>query len=340
MRAAPALSAALIALLSVLFTARAFAESVLLVRPAASDAGLSEAFNRLRGELALQGFETQVVEREGQTDIPPDVAEMAQRPGAFAGILLTRRLGAPVAEISIADRVNGKTSLHTLSLRNASDTPSILAVRATDLLRSSLRELAPEEPPPPEAVVVDRPPAPKNVPRIVSQPPTRFRLSVEAAALGVNVALGPGYGPRLAFDVRALGRFGVGLMVTGPAFGASYETALGSATVRQELVQARVFYALGRSDQLEFRPAFAIGAYRLDAQGQVSAPLLARTAHVTSLAAGVDLNLAYHITRTWLVGLDFSALGLTPRPIVAVDSARQSLAFPYLSASAGLGVEL
>ena len=53
MRVAPALSAALVAVLTGLFALSAFAESVLLVRSAASDEVLSEAFNRLRGELAL-----------------------------------------------------------------------------------------------------------------------------------------------------------------------------------------------------------------------------------------------------------------------------------------------
>jgi hypothetical protein len=339
MRVAPALSATLVAVLTGLIALPAFAESVLLVRPAAPDEVLSEAFNRLRGELALQGFETQVVELEDGANVAQEIAELAQRAGAFAGISLTRRVGAPAAEICIADRVTGKTSLRTLSLSNGRDAPSVLAVRAADLLRSSLRELEPGERPPPEVIGVDRRAPPESVQRFAREPEPRFRLSVGASALGLGEALGPGYGPRLAFDVRVLGPFGVGLSLTGPALGASYESALGSATVRQELALGRVWLALAPSTQLELRPALVAGAYRLDAQGQVAAPLVARSAHVSSFAAGLGLELAYRVTRVLVLGVDLSALGLTPRPIVAVDRARRAVNFPYLSASAGVGVE-
>ncbi|HEY4159867.1 MAG TPA: hypothetical protein VGM29_17270 [Polyangiaceae bacterium] len=339
MRRVRALLVFLVGALCTLFSARARAERVLLVRPTAPDAVLAEAFNRLRAELTLQGFETRVVELDPSASSPEALTELAQKQGAFAGISLTRRVGTPAAEVCIADRVTGKATLRTLALRNSVDAPSVLAIRAADLLRASLREFSPSERPPPEVVGVERGPAPALVRRFAERPPSRFRLSARVAALGVTQAFGPGYGPSLAFDARLVERFGVGLALTGPALGAAFDSANGSAALRQELGVARVWFALAESGGFELETALAAGVYRLDAQGEVTSPLLAKSAHVTSFAGGLALDATYRLTGALVLSGELSAFGLTPRPIVAVDAARSAMTFPFVSASAGVGVE-
>src|SRR5262245_9399536 len=91
-------------LLALLLGAKpARAESVLVVEPPRSDATLSEAFNRLRAELALQDFEV-IVASNDEGPIEKDALEAeAKKRGAFAGILLERSPGGATAEVCIAD---------------------------------------------------------------------------------------------------------------------------------------------------------------------------------------------------------------------------------------------
>jgi hypothetical protein len=333
MQAARALRSAAVALLFLLLAPTAFAQKVILVRPPAPDEVLSEAFNRLRAELTLQGFEATIVERDASASSPEALAELAKSEGAFAGISLTRRVGAPAAEVCIADRVTGKISLRTIGISQAADAPSVLAVRAADLLRSSLREFSADQPPPPEVVGVDKAPVPVAVRRFASAPAARFRLDLRAALLGVTQGFGPGYGPSLALSYRLLDRVSIGVQASGPVLGASYETQNGSASVRQELVLGRVLGAAYQSSVLELRPTLGAGIYRL------APPLLARNAHVTSFAGGIGLEASVRLSRALLLGAELAAFELTPRPAIAVLDEQYLFAWPFVSASLGLGLD-
>jgi hypothetical protein len=338
-----ALVAAAAALILLLLTPTALAQTVVLVRPPDSDPLLSEAFNRLRAELTLQGFEASVVELDASTSSPQALAELAQKEGAFAGISLTRRVGAPAAEVCIADRVTGKISLRTLALNQGPDSPSVLAVRAADLLRSSLREYAAERGPPPGVIGVESNPMPVAVERFARVPAARFRLDARAALLGATQRIGPGYAPSLGFSYRIQDRVGLGLLVTGPAVGASYKTDFGTASVRQELVLGRVIATAFQSTAFELRPTLAAGVYRLDARGELSdtqsPQLQARSAAVTSFAAGVGLDADLRLSHALLLGAELSAFELAPRPAVAVYRAEYSFIGPFVSVSVGIGVE-
>jgi hypothetical protein len=334
-----ALLTAAVALLLLLLAPAAFAQKVVLVRPPAPDEVLSEAFNRLRAELTLQGFDAEVVELDASTSSPEALAELARKEAAFAGISLTRRVGAPTAVVCIADRVTGKISQRTLALSQEPDAPSVLAVRAADLLRSSLREFSTDQKPPPEVVGVDRSPIPAAVQRWARAPSTRVRLDVRAALLGVTQRFGPGFAPSLALSYRVLERVSLGVQGAGPSLGAAYQASLGSASVRQELLLARVLGAVFQSPLLELRPTLAAGIYHLDARGEVEPPLLARSAQVTSFAGGVGLEAALRLSQVLLLGVELSALELTPRPAIAVLNDQYLFAWPFVTASVGLGVD-
>jgi hypothetical protein len=341
-----ALCGAALALALFLLTPTAFAQTVLLVRPPGPDELLSEAFNRLRAELTLQGFEASVVELDPSANSPQALAELAKKAGAFAGISLTRRIGAPAAEVCIADRVTGKISLRTLALSQGPDAPNVLAVRAADLLRSSLREFSADQRPPPEVIGVDSKPVPVAVERFARAPAARFRLDARAALLGVTERFGPGYAPSLAVSYRILDRVGLGVLVAGPAVGATYKASLGSASLRQELALARVLGAAFDSAAFELRPTLTAGIYHLDARGEVNppsaahgVPLRAQNAEITSFAGGVGLEAALRLSRSLLLGAELSALELTPRPAVAVFTDQARFAWPFVTASIGIGVD-
>src|SRR5262245_23562917 len=142
MRSGRAILCALVALVALCVARPGRAQSVVLVGPPVGDAVLLEAFNRLRAELALQGFRTSAAPLGAAADSPEELAALAQKAGAFAAISLRRRVGASVAEICIADRVTGKVTLRTVALGSEPEAPNVLAVRTTDLLRASLREFA------------------------------------------------------------------------------------------------------------------------------------------------------------------------------------------------------
>ena len=198
------------ALVLTLIASDAFAQRVVLVRPANSDALLVEAFNRLRAELKLQSFEVVVVDADPALGSPESVGSAAQREEAFAGISITRRAGATSADVRIADRVTGKTTMRTLALRNQREAPSVLAVRAVDLLRASLREIPPGEEAPPDVVRVDRKPVPESVRDWARPPPLPWRLRVEAGALGALSGVGLSYGAGAALSRRLSESFRVG----------------------------------------------------------------------------------------------------------------------------------
>ncbi len=332
-------SCALLALGALLVAPDALAEHVVLVRPPVQDEVMSEALNRLRAELRLQGFDTTVVVLPPSESTPQKLTELAQQQGAFAGISLARASGTASAEVCIADRLTGKTSLRTLALSREADAPSVLAVRAADLLRSSLRELEPGEKPPADVVGVDTKPTPIAVENWTRND-VRFRVDARAAALGATQSLGPGYGPSLGLGYRAFDRIWIGLVGIGPAVGATFETAQGSAKVVQVLGLARVQGVAVRTSAFELRPTLAAGVYHLDAQGNVEPPIEARNETVTSFAGGLGLDASLHLTSALSLGADVSAFLLTPRPGVAVLGDEYEYPWPFVTASLGLAVEL
>ena len=317
----------------------ASAQRVVLVVPPAPDQILIEALNRLRAELTLQGFETTTIELDPAQSTPDKLSDLAKAADAFAGISLAQRVGTPSAEVCIADRVTGKTTLRTLTLDNKRDAPSVLAVRTTDLLRASLREFAGSERPPPEVANVDaKPPAPV-VQRFALLAPRRFRLEARVAALGLTQQIGAGYGPSLGFRYRLGQRFWAGIVLVGPALGASLETNLGSATVRQELALTHFAVSFLRTGALDLRATAATGVYHLDASGVVGPPLSPVSDQVTSFAGGIGLEANVRLSDALLLGAELGALALAPRPGIAVSTEQYLFDRPLVTLSFGLAVE-
>ncbi|HVR20632.1 MAG TPA: hypothetical protein VMS65_13070 [Polyangiaceae bacterium] len=339
MRPGRALLFAVAAFIAVCLASRAHAQDVVLVRPPAGDEVLTEAFNRLRAELAIQGFRASVVPLDADADSPAELAALAQKAGAFAGISLTRRVGTSVAEICIADRVTGKVSLRTVALGNEPEAPNVLAVRTADLLRASLREFKPNERPPPEVAGVDEKPPPEAVERFTRAPPKPFRLDARIAVLGLTQSEGRSIGPALALGYRLSDPIGVGVFLAGPTLASTIQSDFGSATVHHVLGLARVWVNAYESDVFELRPVLAAGIYYLDARGDVEPPLISQSAQITSFAGGGGLEAALRLTSTLVVGAELSAFALNPRPVVAVHSDEYEFPLPFVSASLGVGVE-
>jgi hypothetical protein len=328
-----------VALAVLLFALPSSAQRVVVLRPSGVDPVLSEAFNRLRAELALQDFEVVVLDAKSSELDAKTLSELARREQAFAGISLSRRVESASADVCIADRVTGKISLRTLSLSDAKDAPSVLAVRAVDLLRSSLREFGPDERASSDVVGVDRGPVPEAVHDWTRATPSNFRLGASAMALLVEPRLGVAFGPTLSLHARSLENLLFGVVLSGPLVGTELTAGGGRAVLRQELLLGEVSWTLVSTRRFELGPALFVGAYHLDAKGEAVPPLLSRSEQVWSLALGAGVQTGMRLSERVLVTFAARALSLSPRPAVAVHDDRQNFAPVIALASLGLGVE-
>jgi hypothetical protein len=321
-----------------LSTVDAFAQRVVLVRPPNSDEVLVEAFNRLRAELRLQNFDVVVVDADPTLGSPESVGNAAQREDAFAGISITRRAGATSADVWIADRVTGKTTMRTLALRSQREAPSVLAVRAVDLLRSSLREIPPGEEPPPDVVSIDRKPVPESV-RAWARPPPPFKLRVEGGALGAVSGLDLAFGGGAALSRRLSDRFRIGVAFFGPLIGGSWTTSTGVASARQELAWLEGTFVAWRTGGFELGATLGVGAYHLKATSEVEPPLVAESDEVWSAFGSIGPNAVLHVTESFSFGAEVDVIGLTPRPGVAVAEDEMVFQQPMFRLALGIGVE-
>lgn len=326
-----------LAVLSLAFPAAA--QRVVLLRPEGVDPVLSEAFNRLRAELALQDFEVVVLDAKGDARDTELLSELARKEGAFAGISLNRRVQAAAADVCIADRVTGKVSQRTLSLTDANDAPAVLAVRAVDLLRSSLREFGPDERASRDVIGVDRGPVPQAVHEWTRAPASRFRLGAAAMALSGAPELGVSYGPTLSFRARVSERLTLGAVIGGPLVGSELRVSSGRALLRQELLLAELGVTAFDTPRFELTPVISLGVYHLDAKGEVTAPLMSRSEQVWSLALGGGVEAGLRLSERVMLLSSVRGLTTSPRPIVALGERRAEFAPVMALVNLGLGVE-
>ena len=119
---------------------------VILVRPPAAPASVSEALVRLRGELLAAGFDAEVIELSLGADVRASLERVAPAASGSATALVAVVASADPgsAELWVIDRVTGKTVVRRVNAGAAdpSRMAEVLAVRAVELLRASFLELA------------------------------------------------------------------------------------------------------------------------------------------------------------------------------------------------------
>jgi hypothetical protein len=339
MKRGPALAGSALLFFLLALSPAALAQRVLLLRPPNDDPTLYEAFSRVRAELELQDFEVSILDGNGGSVDPITLEDEARKAGAFAGIALTRRKNGAIADIAIADRVTGKISQRRLSIDTENDAPTLLAVRAVDLLRVSLRELDPDEPPPDDVVGVEQGPPPDEV-RAFARAASPFELRAGVFSLGPGSALGAAYGGTvgLYFRPAPAPAVALGISVAGPLIGAGYSADGGTATIRQELALLRGFWNLLPDSSWELGPALGVGAYHLAASSEVEPPLVAESDEVWSFAASAGVDAELFLTDALSLNAGLSVLFLTPRPAVAIAGPTSDAASPLLAGTFGLGV--
>lgn len=181
---------------------------MVLIEPAR--AGLGQ---RLRAELAALGFDVVVATSEERPDRAA-LAERARDANAVAAIHLSGQVEG--VDVWVTDRVTGKTVLREVSLPEETEDPderlALTAIRAVELLRASLLEVASNQPVDGE---VEAAPEVREV-AIETIAPRAARARLAVSEYGDSARLLVGVGPALGFSpggVRPLGQ--VQLAVTG-----------------------------------------------------------------------------------------------------------------------------
>jgi hypothetical protein len=320
----------------VTFIAEARAQRVALVQPADDDPVLVDAFNRLRAELHIHQFETVVLDAAVPTQDPDALAAAAQRADALASLAFVRHDGKTSVEVWLADRASGKVTMRTLLLSKTADASSVLAIRAVDLLRASLRELDAGKPPPSDVVGVDRRPIPEAVTTLAAAPTPAWMLRVEGVVIFDGPRLGLAYGPSLGIFHSVSDRVDLGIALAGPLLGAGWKTSDGSASVREELGWAELRVHALRSRWLRLGGNLALGEHYLQAQGQAIAPLLSRTDQVWSWVGALGLHAEASVIARAAIVLSLRALMLAPRPGLGIGQQRAVIGLPVLDASLGI----
>jgi hypothetical protein len=322
---------------------------VALVRTASSDPLLREATTRLRAELADSGFDVVEVER-APADPRVEVEGTEGGAGSFATVSMNRAGEGALADIWISDHVTGKTVVRRLRVGRSPNAAAVLAIRALELLRASLLEVAvPQKKPDAEPHGVgETREAPADVLKFVERSlPAPPRPPYGGTALGVGATgiasvdgIGPAIGPTLRLSQGVFGDWFVRLDVAGPLIGPDVARAGGTANVRQEFAAAEIGYRSGG------RPIGAIawggvGAFDLHTTGAAGSGYRSRSQGVVSFLSTAGLGGYAELGARVAFVAELSAISLVPQPVVLIagQSAGKAGA-PSLALSLGVTVGL
>jgi hypothetical protein len=308
--------------------------AVVLLEPTQPDAVARETLTRARAELSGAGFRVVVAPR-GEGDTRTSLEGAIRDAGAIAAIAIESRARSSAVEVWVSDRLTGKLSIRPVE--NQGEAPALLAIRAVELLRASLLELAN-----PPASTKKNPDPPAEVKRLTDPTTTtesrRTGFGIEAGMLGLLAVEGlhPAIAPmlRASYGVPV----GVGARITwaGPSFGPSLEGELGQAVITQYMGLAEVVYAPPLGGPVALLFSGGVGAYHVSAAGELLDPQRARSGGSTTFIATWGAGLDFRIHRRFGVALE--TLGGVTAPGVTVDMGDEKVGRfgrPILGASLG-----
>jgi hypothetical protein len=233
---------------------------VAVVRPPDGDPLLEEVASRIRSELAASGAESRLIDCAATADAH------ALCPGPEAGVGATIALAREdgVVEIDVRAILPDGFELgrHVRVLaRDGGDDPSVLAVRAVELLRDIRLNAQRHAPAGPQGPAQDAeepkplaPPPPEDAER--RPPPLQWRLFTGVAALAAPGGSQPGFGPALGAALGAAAVLGphlsTVLTVAGPFNTTFPEYELQTATLLQALATLELRFRISRGGFQQF----------------------------------------------------------------------------------------
>jgi hypothetical protein len=313
----------------------ASAQHVTLVRPEPENPRLTEAFNRLRGELTLHGFEVRIVE-PGSASENGGAWPSKELPPSASVTLRDSDAGAS-ANIEVADPRQGNATLQVALDGALDDTPALLALRTLELLRAVLRgehgdaasAPPPEEPPP------ARPVEPKEPASLAETTSYWLGGGVQllASLPGPTLAVGP----ELGIGAQC-GWYGVRLALSGPALGARLTSTAAEARLRWSHGITAATLRVARHGRAELRVLAAAGVVQLAVDGEAELPFIGRTDTAWMAAAGAGLEGGAELGANVELIAASSALLLLPKPYVVVGEEVLETGRPLVATTLGLRV--
>ena len=201
--------AAGLALVATLAAQAGWGATVILVRPANPKAVTAEALVRMHGELVSAGFDVQITASTPGADPRASLEQTASGNNVDAVVALLGDVSPGAVEVWVIDRVTGKSVVRRIPNQPESNRAAeILAIRAIELLRASLLEIAMAGSG--EPVVVPKPP-PVAVTRFVdraldSRRDSRWAIEVGGSGVASFDGVGPALLPMVRLDL-ALGSY-------------------------------------------------------------------------------------------------------------------------------------
>jgi hypothetical protein len=318
---------------------------VAVVRTDSSDRLMRDASTRLRAELDGAGFEVIEVDR-APGDSRAQVEAAAGSAGSFATVALNRASFGAFADVWISDHLTGKTVVRRLEVTEASNAAAVLAIRALELLRASLLEMAeparatePALAPPADVLHWVEPVLPKSTawPRDFFAGPA---LGVSVLGLQGMQGLGLALGPSLRVSY-GLGRQWFGrLSLAGPLVGPEPARAEGRASVRQEFAALDLGFATSARRFAGFGWLGA-GVFHLHTAGSAASPFRATRDDVVSFLASGGLGALARLGPRTAVSAELGLLWLLPHPVVVIAGKDAgSAGVPSISFAVGVLVGL
>jgi len=222
---------------------------VAVLRPPGADRVLVEAAARLRQELGASGMTSDLV--DAADDTSTHVTFVREDGVATIDVVAARADAAP-------DLAPARRRVH-VHADEGGDDPSVLAVRAVELLRGLRLEVRPAPPPAPTA-----PPEPDVVEATPPSPHT-WRFAAGASVLEARpYAAARSLGPTLGAAVSVLPNASLVTTVAGPFFTNRPPTPAGSAHTREELALLGLRVETRRL-RVNLHAAFMAGLHHLEA---------------------------------------------------------------------------
>jgi hypothetical protein len=282
---------------------------VVLLRAPGAEAFGKQAETLLGAELRAAGFRVEERARSAAPDPRADIDRISAALEPIATLALVTAADGSAADIWLLDRVTGKLVIRRIAVGTGGSDAADVALRAVELLRGSLLEIAIERPAPssPGRAAEARVPPPSEVRRFVAQSaPWRrahflhgFGVGLGVAALGMLPGDGTSIAPAARLSWGAERGHGVRLALVGLGSPVTFEgrdgaVLLGTAEVRRDLALLEGFLVFRPGAVAQPFVAAGAGAYRLRAEGKGATPLfpdLAGTRFGAAASAGAGLAL-------------------------------------------------
>lgn len=330
------------------WTTPCWAERVVIVRPKPGDAALGEMFNRLQGELRMLGFDT-IIASSHEAPTFEELQRVAELGQAAATIAIERVDKEPTSHVWFMDHETSKARILSISLPETDETPTLLALRTVELLRSSVRERSSVpgrgQRESSAALPVEVEPH-RAVPRTFdmrsdSEVSPALTLRLDAAWIWNSIEPAGLVGPALSagYRVHPNWEFAVRLLV--PLSNQTIATESARAKFRTDSVSAESRWKLRvAGDSLAIESLLALGTVHCSATGTAVEPLRGRDASGWVASAAFGIGAWLEMSAHWSVGLSGRIGLLAPRPIVRVAGRDERFGRPWIEFALGLNYSL